>query len=83
MAIATYSPKDVKVVVGAAPMVGFADGSFVDVEYNEEAFKPFTGVDGKHARTKNAKKITSKLLFNRGKKHNFSNKQSNNIHFSY
>lgn len=64
MAIATYAPKEVKVVVGIAPMIGFADGSFIDVEYNEEAFKPFTGADGYHARTKNANesgKITIKL----------------------
>ncbi|RDB37406.1 MAG: DUF3277 family protein [Spirobacillus cienkowskii] len=64
MAIATYSPKDVLVVVGIVPMTGFADGSFVDVEFNEEAFKQYVGSDGEHARTKNANesgKITIKL----------------------
>lgn len=64
MSIATYSPKDVLVIVGIVPITGFADGSFIDVEYNEEAFKPFSGSDGEHARTKNANesgKITIKL----------------------
>ena len=64
MAIATYSSKEVKIIVGVIPIIGFVDGSFVDVEYNEETFKPYTGADSEHARSRNANesgKITIKL----------------------
>ncbi|WP_186650079.1 phage structural protein [Fluviispira vulneris] len=64
MAFNTYSPKDVLVVVGVVPITGYADGSFVEVDYNEEAYKLVIGADGEATRVKNANesgKITIKL----------------------
>ena len=67
MAFNTYSPKDVLVVVGVVPITGYADGSFVEVDYNEEAYKLVIGADGEATRVKNANesgKITIKLPMN-------------------
>lgn len=65
MAAKTYDPKLVSVIVGGKIMSGFADGSFVVVERNEQAFTLKTGVDGEGTRSKSnnkSGKITITLM---------------------
>jgi hypothetical protein len=50
----TYSPEEVSVVVGGIRLSGFADGTFVTVSRDEQAFNKVTGADGKTSRSKTA-----------------------------
>lgn len=52
MAFATYDFKQVAVIVGGVPITGFADGSSVTVEFDEQQFTKTTGSDGLTTRTK-------------------------------
>lgn len=52
MAQKTYDPKQISVIVGTRPMTGFADGSFVTVRQNSEAFTLQIGADGEGVRSK-------------------------------
>lgn len=50
MGVKRYNARDVLVIVGGAPMEGFADGEFVVVERNEDSFSLVVGADGEGAR---------------------------------
>lgn len=52
MAVRTYDPKKVLVIIGGVPMGGFADGEFVSVERSSDAFAKVTGADGITSRAK-------------------------------
>lgn len=56
MPLFTYDPKNVSVIVGGSIMTGFADGTFVEVERNENAFNLKIGVDGEGTRAKSNNK---------------------------
>lgn len=61
----TYDPKQVSVIVGGKIITGFADGSFVEFERNENAWNLKVGVDGEGARAKSnnlSGKITLTLM---------------------
>jgi hypothetical protein len=60
----TYDPKMVAVVFRGIPITGFADGTFVTVEHNNDMFTLQVGADGHATRTKsndNSGKITVTL----------------------
>ena len=52
MAFVTYDVNRVAVIVGGIPMEGFADGTRVTVEFDEEQFTKITGTDGLTTRSK-------------------------------
>ena len=52
MAFANYDASQVAVIVGGVPMEGFADGTRVTVEFDEEQFTKVTGSDGLTTRSK-------------------------------
>jgi hypothetical protein len=52
MGFATYDPKQVHVIIGGAPIGGFVDGTFIDVNFDEEQFKKVVGADGLVSRAK-------------------------------
>jgi len=52
--VQTYSPGDCSIIFDGNEMVGFADGTFVVVEREEDSFTKVTGADGEVSRTKNA-----------------------------
>lgn len=52
MAIKTYDAKQVSIIIGTRPMTGLADGSFVTVRRNAEAFMLQIGADGEGVRSK-------------------------------
>lgn len=52
MGFASYDPKQVNVIVGGAPIGGYADGNFVEITFEEEQFKKVTGADGLTSRAK-------------------------------
>jgi len=52
MALYTYDPKLVAVILGGVPLSGFADGTFVSVEQNEDSFSLQVGTDGDGCRSK-------------------------------
>ena len=53
MGVSTYRPQDVAVIVGGHILSGFADGSFVNVERNEDSFSLTVGSDGEGCRGAN------------------------------
>lgn len=60
-----YDPKLISMIVGGKIISGFADGSFIEVERNEQAFNLKVGVDGEGARAKSnnkSGKITITLM---------------------
>jgi hypothetical protein len=53
MALKVYDPKDVTVIFGPTGQItGYADGTFVTIEKNEEAFALQVGTDGEGTRSK-------------------------------
>lgn len=48
----TYDPKAVTVSVGGIPIGGFADGTFLNIEMDEDAFTKEVGADGETSRAK-------------------------------
>lgn len=48
----TYDPSGVQTILGAAPITGFADGTFITVEQDEDSYATRTGADGEVVRTK-------------------------------
>jgi hypothetical protein len=65
MPLFTYDPKQVAVIIGGKIISGFADGTFVKVERNEQAFNLKVGVDGEGTRAKSnnlSGKITLTLM---------------------
>ena len=57
MAVHSFDPKDVIIVIGGAPMQGFVDGEFVSFERTEDAFSTTAGADGDVTRVKSNNKI--------------------------
>lgn len=57
MSVNTYDPQDVNVVVDSTFLTGFADGTFVTVEPDEESYTPYVGAKGEVSRAKNANKM--------------------------
>lgn len=53
MSTKTYDPDKVIVTFLGIPMSGYADGTFISVERNEDAFALTVGADGETARTRN------------------------------
>lgn len=49
----TFDPKQVSMIVGGKIMSGFADGTFIKLSRNEQAFNLKVGVDGEGTRVKN------------------------------
>ena len=54
--VSTYDPENVNVVVDGFIVTGFADGTFVNVEQEEENYVSYVGAKGEVARSKNANK---------------------------
>ncbi len=52
MALSTYDPAQVAVIVNGFTMGGFADGTFVLVERDEDAWSLTVGTDGEATRSK-------------------------------
>jgi len=52
MEVKTYDPKKVILTVGGIPIGGYADGTFIQFEYDEDAFSKVTGADGITSRSK-------------------------------
>jgi hypothetical protein len=52
MAVRTYDPKEVVVLVGGIPIGGFADGSAVSVSRANDTFSKVSGTDGITSRAK-------------------------------
>jgi len=52
MALRTYDPRSVIVSIGGVPMSGYADGTFLTVDRDEDAFSKVTGADGYSTRVK-------------------------------
>lgn len=53
MAVKTYDPKGVSLIIGGHIVQGYADGSFVKVARNNDAYTTKVGADGEPSRTKN------------------------------
>lgn len=54
--VRTYAADEVRIVVGGALISGYADGTFVSVSRDEQAFNKITGADGTTSRSKSANK---------------------------
>lgn len=52
MAVTTLDPKQVFIIIGGAHITGYADGSFIEVDRDEDSFTKKTGADGLTARAK-------------------------------
>lgn len=52
MSVKTYNPKEVTVSFGGNVLTGYAEGTAVTVEYNEDAWTLQVGVDGEGTRSK-------------------------------
>jgi len=62
MAVRTYDPKSVVVSIGGVPMSGYADGTFLVVDRDEQAFTKVTGADGTSTRVKSNNRSGSMTL---------------------
>lgn len=65
MAVKTYSPKEISVIVAGTIITGFAEDSFLSIERSSDAFDKVVGADGEVARTASADRsgtITITLL---------------------
>jgi len=63
--MAVYSPLNVHMIYGGAQISGFAEGSYINVEFNEERAVLLVGADGESTRSIVANKsarITVRLL---------------------
>jgi len=54
VAVKTYSPKDVTVIVAGTQISGFAEDTFVTVERDSDAFTKIVGADGEVSRSASA-----------------------------
>lgn len=52
MSVRTYDPKQVIITVGGIPMSGFADGTFLTVDRDDDQWAKVTGADGTSTRVK-------------------------------
>lgn len=63
----TFDPKNVNLIYGGARIDGYADGTFIKVEYNDDRYKLTMGADGLGARSRSndkSAKITITLMPN-------------------
>jgi hypothetical protein len=58
----TYAADAVKIIVGGVPMSGLADGTFVSISRDEQAYNKVTGADGTTSRAKTANRAGSITL---------------------
>ncbi|EJU22977.1 hypothetical protein HMPREF1143_0497 [Peptoanaerobacter stomatis] len=56
MDVKTYDPLKVNLVVNGVTITGFADGSIIEVERNEDAIMPYVGTKGEVAIAESADK---------------------------
>lgn len=61
MSVNTYDPLDVNVVINGTILTGFADGTFIKVEANEDSYTTHVGAKGEVSRSRNANK-TGKVI---------------------
>jgi len=62
MPVRTYDAKQVAVIIDGVPMSGFADGSFVVVERDNDTFSKVSGADGIVSRSKSNDRAGSLVL---------------------
>jgi hypothetical protein len=62
MAVRTYAADEVRIIVGGIPISGLADGTFVTIARDEQAFNKVTGADGSTSRAKTANRAGSITL---------------------
>ena len=67
MDVKTYDPLKVNLVVKGVTITGFADGSIIEVERNEDAISPYVGTKGEVAIAESADKTgTFKITLTSG-----------------
>jgi len=59
MAVRTYAADEVRIIAGGVPISGLADGTFVTISRDEQAFNKVTGADGSTSRAKTANRAGS------------------------
>ncbi len=47
-----YNPKDITIIFGPIIVSGFADGTFLSIDFNEDAYSLQVGTDGEGTRSK-------------------------------
>lgn len=52
----TYAADQVQIIVGGVPISGLADGTFINVVRDEQAYNKITGADGTTSRSRTANK---------------------------
>ena len=52
--VRTYSAEDIQIIVGGEKVTGYADGTFVNVSRDEQAYQKTTGADGFTSRSRTA-----------------------------
>jgi len=52
MGVRTYDPSQCVLIFGGAPITGFADGTFIEIDRAEDAFTKNVGADGGISRAK-------------------------------
>jgi len=52
MPVKTYDPKGVVVTVGGIPISGYADGTFINISRQNDAYSSVAGADGEVSRAK-------------------------------
>ena len=57
MAVRTYDPQDVNVIVNGVVLTGLAEGTFLSIEREEESYTAYVGAKGEVARAVNANKM--------------------------
>lgn len=62
MSTKTYDPGKLQLILGAAPITGFADGTFLTVEQDEDSFAVRTGADGEVTRTRMASRTATMTI---------------------
>jgi hypothetical protein len=62
MAVFTYSAEEVQIIVGGVKISGLADGTFVTVSRDEQAYNKVTGADGTTSRARTGNRAGSITL---------------------
>ncbi|HKL77616.1 MAG TPA: phage protein [Gammaproteobacteria bacterium] len=52
MSVYTYAAESVRIIVGGVPISGLADGTFVSISRDEQAYNKTTGADGTTSRSR-------------------------------
>lgn len=50
--VKTYDPNNVQIIMGGVALSGFADGTFINVAYDENLYNKVVGADGEVSRSK-------------------------------